>query len=163
VAPTAVYYHFSGKPELFEAALRRVFNSITSVVVATRGDEEPGSPEGLAAVISAVWQWLDDNPDACQLLYHHLPGTTTRGVTLQREFEEIHLQRAFDYLPQRPPPATRRSAISRHAAETLAARTLIGLTILIHPMRSQDGPLAGRSARRLREAMTDVAQRLLAG
>ena len=163
VAPTAVYYHFSGKPELFEAALRRVLGSITGVVIATRGDEEPGSPEGLAAVISAVWRWLDDNPDSCQLLYHHLPGMTTRAVSLQREFEEIHLQRAFDYLPQRPPPATRRSAISRHAAETLAARTLIGLTVLIHPMRGQDGPLAGRSARRVRGALTDVAQRLLAG
>ena len=91
-------------------------------------------------MISAVWEWLDDNPESCELLHHHLPGMTTRAVTLQREFEEIHLRRAFDYLPQRPTPASRRSAIGRHAAETLAARTLIGLTILIHPMRSQDGP-----------------------
>ena len=163
VAPTAVYYHFSGKPELFEAALRMVLGSITSIVIATRADEEPGDPEALAAVISAVWRWLDDNPDACQLLYHHLPGMTTRAVTLQREFEDIHLQRAFAYLPQRPPPATRRSAISQHAAETLAARTFIGLTILIHPMRGQDGPLSGRNDRRVRGALIDVSQRLLAG
>ena len=40
-----------GKPDLFEAALRKVFASITSVVVATRADEEPGTPEALAAVI----------------------------------------------------------------------------------------------------------------
>ncbi len=33
VAPTAVYYHFTGKPDLFEAALRKVFASITNVVV----------------------------------------------------------------------------------------------------------------------------------
>jgi len=52
VAPTAVYYHFDGKPDLFEAALRRVLGSITAVVLATRADEEPGSPEALAAVIS---------------------------------------------------------------------------------------------------------------
>jgi AcrR family transcriptional regulator len=162
VAPTAVYYHFSGKPDLFEAALRRVFASITSVTTMTRGDEEPGSPEALAAVISAVWQWLDDNPEACQLLYHHLPGMTTRAVTLQREFEEIHLQRAFDYFPQGSAPATRRSAISRHASDTLAARTLISLCVLIHPMRSQDGPLSGRASRRVREALIDVCQRLLA-
>ena len=163
VAPTAVYYHFTGKPDLFEAALRKVLGSITSVVFATRGDEEPGSPEALAAVITAVWKWLDENPESCELLYHHLPGMTTRAVTLQREFEEIHLRRAFDYLPQRRPPTTRRSAISRHAAETLAARTLIALTILVHPMRSQDGPLSGRADRRVREALIDVSQRLLAG
>jgi AcrR family transcriptional regulator len=163
VAPTAVYYHFAGKPDLFEAALRKTLGSITSIVLATRADEDPGSPEALAAVISAVWKWLDENPDSCQLLYHHLPGMTTRAVALQREFEEIHVRRAFDYLPQRPLPTTRRSAISRHAAETLAARTLISLTILIHPMRSQDGPLAGRADRRVRDALIDVSQRLLAG
>jgi AcrR family transcriptional regulator len=163
VAPTAVYYHFTGKPDLFEAALRRVLGSITYVATATRSDEEQGSPESLAAVISAVWEWLDDNPEACQLLYHHLPGMTTRAVTLQREFEEIHLRRAFDYLPARPAPTTRRSAISRHAAETLAARTMIGLTILIHPMRGQDGPLAGRGDRRVRAALIEVCQRVLSG
>ncbi len=163
VAPTAVYYHFAGKPDLFEAALRRVLGSITSIVTSTRRDEEPGSPESLAEVISAVWEWLDENADSCQLLYHHLPGMTTHAVTLQREFEEIHLRRAFDYLPQRPPPATRRSAISRHAAETLAARTLITLLILVHPMRGQDGPLSKRADRRVRSAVIDVSQRLLAG
>ena len=107
VAPTAVYYHFTGKPDLFEAALRKVLASITNVVIATRADEEPGTPEALAAVIAAVWEWLDDNPESCELLYHHLPGMTTRAVTLQREFEEIHLRRAFDYIPQRPSPTTR--------------------------------------------------------
>jgi AcrR family transcriptional regulator len=163
VAPTAVYYHFNGKPDLFEAALRQVLGSITSIVLATRADEEPGSPEALAAVISAVWRWLDDNPESCQLLHHHLPGMTTRAATLQREFEDIHMRRAFDYLPQRPVPTSRRSAISRHAAETLTTRTLIGLTVLIHPMRSQDGPLAGRADRRVREALIEVSQRLLAG
>ena len=95
VAPTAVYYHFTGKPELFEAALGRVLGSVTSVVTTTRADEDPGSPEALAAVITAVWKWLDENPEACQLLYHHLPGMTTRAVRLQHEFEEYHLQRAY--------------------------------------------------------------------
>ena len=36
VAPTAVYYHFDGKPDLFEAALREVLGSIT-----TRRDRDP--------------------------------------------------------------------------------------------------------------------------
>ena len=162
VAPTAVYYHFHGKPDLFEEALRRVLESITSVVRATRADEEPGTPEALADVIVAVWTWLDENPEACQLLYHHLPGMTTRAATLQREFEEIHVRRAFDYVPQSP-PATRRSAIGRHAAETLAVRTFIGLTILVHPMRSQDGPLAGKADHRVRQALIDVSQSVLTG
>jgi AcrR family transcriptional regulator len=161
VAPTAVYYHFSGKPELFEAALRRVLDSITSVVLETRADEDEGTPEALAAVISAVWDWLDHHPESCQLLHHHLPGMTARAITLEREFEELHMRRAFDYLPQRPTPTSRRAAIGRHAAETLAVRTLIGLTVLIHPMRSQDGPLARRADRRVRDATVEISQRLL--
>ena len=42
-------------------------------------------------------------------------------------------------------------------------RTYIGLTILVHPMRSQDGPLAGRADHRVRQALIDVSQRLLTG
>jgi AcrR family transcriptional regulator len=163
VAPTAVYYHFTGKPDLFEAALRKILGSITNIVLSTRPNEEPGSPEALAAVISAVWDWLDQNPESCQLLYHHLPGMTTRAAALQREFEEIHVGRAFDYFPQRPSHTTRASAISRHAADTLAARTLITLLVLVHPMRAHDGPLAGRADRRVRQALVDVSHRLLAG
>jgi AcrR family transcriptional regulator len=162
VAPTAVYYHFSGKSELFEAALRRVLSAVTNIVVSTRADEQAGTPESLAAVISAVWSWLDENPEACQLLHHHLPGLTSRAVTLQQEFEDIHLHRAFDYLPERSTPSTRRSAIGRHAAETLVVRTLIAMLVLVHPMRSQDGPLARRGGRKVREAVIGVSQRLLA-
>ena len=36
---TAVYYHFSGKEELFSAAVNQVFKSISDVVDAARGDE----------------------------------------------------------------------------------------------------------------------------
>lgn len=162
VAPTAVYYHFSGKAELFEAALRRVLGAITNVVLATRADEDEGTPEALAAVIVAVWVWLDEHTDACQLLHHHLPGMTAQSMTLLREFEDIHFRRAFDYLPQRS-SSSRRSAIAQQSVETLAARTFIGLTILIHPMRSHDGPLSGRDDERVREALIGVSQRLLAG
>ena len=71
------------------------------------------------------------------------------------------MRRAFDYLPQRSEPTSRRSAIGRHAAETLAVRALIGVTLLIHPMRGQDGPIAGRADRTVREAFIGVSQRLL--
>jgi AcrR family transcriptional regulator len=161
VAPTAVYYHFAGKSDLFEAALRRVVESINEVVRGVRADDEPGDAKALAAVISAVWTWLEDNPDSCLLLYHHLPGMTSRAAAVQQEFEELHVQRAFDYLPTGPTPKSRRSAISRRAAETLAVRTLIALTILVHPMRGQDGPLSSRSDRAVRDAVIDVSLRLL--
>src|SRR6187455_3855025 len=69
VVVTAVYYHFSGKEELFSAAVNRVFQSISEVVAAERGDDEPGSQASLDAVIDAVWNWIDDHPEEATLLY----------------------------------------------------------------------------------------------
>jgi AcrR family transcriptional regulator len=161
VAPTAVYYHFSGKDDLFEAALRRIMDTLNKVTVEARADEEPGSPEALAHVITSVWRWLDANPDATALLYHHLPGTTTRAAALQREFESLHVERAFAYFAVESAPRSRQSSISKHAKETLAARAFIGLTILIHPMRAADGPLSKYSGRAICDALIDVSERIV--
>src|SRR3954463_16351573 len=101
VVVTAVYYHFSGKEELFSAAVNRVFGSISEVVAAARGDE-PGSQASLDAVIDAVWNWIDDHPEEATLLYLQLPGATRQITTLRQEFEEQHAQRAFAYLAGDP-------------------------------------------------------------
>ena len=160
VAPTAVYYHFSGKEALFGDALASVYDAINVVVEDTRADDDPGDPDSLRRVIDAVWQWLEDNPDACELLYHHLPGSTAQARMLQEEFESLHVRRGFDYIvPSQP--RSRRAAIADHARETLAVRTLIALTVLVHPMRSQDGPLARDSGRAVRRALSDVSVRIV--
>ncbi len=41
VVVTAVYYHFSGKEELFTAAVHKVFDSISDVVSSVRSDDRP--------------------------------------------------------------------------------------------------------------------------
>jgi len=161
VAPTAVYYHFAGKDELFEAALRQVLTSMYEVVVAARADDEPGDPEILGHVIAAVWRWLETNPEAGALVNHHLPGATTRARALQHEFESLHVARAFAYISPPIPPRNRRSAAARHASETLAARTFIGLATLVHPMRAGEGPLNAHSDRTLLTGLIDVSTRIL--
>ncbi len=161
VAPTAVYYHFAGKDELFEAALRQVLTSMSEVVVAARADDEPGNPEILGHVIAAVWGWLETNPEAGALVNHHLPGATTRARALQHEFESLHIARAFAYISPPTPPRSRRSAAARHASETLAARTFIGLATLVHPMRAGEGPLNAHSDRTLLAGLIDVSTRIL--
>lgn len=162
VAPTAVYYHFSGKEDLFDVALRRILESITAVVRAARPDSEPGGRESLEDVIFAVWDWLDAHPEECQLLHYHLPGATPRARILQEQFEEIHLQRAFDYV-QGDGPGSKGAAIARRAKSTLAVRTLVNLTLLIHPLRSQDGPLSTYPQPLLRQALSDVSERIVIG
>ena len=161
VAPTAVYYHFSGKDELFEAALRSVLDSINEVVADARADDQPGDPELLAHVISAVWTWLEDHPDAARLVNHHLPGATSKTRELQDQYEAIHITRAFDYIAPPGGLRSKRSAAARHASETLAARTFIALTLLIHPMRAHNGPLTRFSGRSLKAGLIDTSARIL--
>jgi AcrR family transcriptional regulator len=161
VAPTAVYYHFSGKEELFEAALRNVLDAINQVVAEARADDEPGDPELLAHVISAVWTWLEDHPDAARLVNHHLPGATSKTRVLQDEYEALHITRAFDYIAPPGSLRTKRTAAARHATETLAARTFIALTLLIHPMRAHNGPLTRYSGRSLKAGLIDTSARIL--
>jgi AcrR family transcriptional regulator len=167
VAPTAVYYHFSGKEDLFDVALGRILETITTVVRSTRADTDPADAESLRAVIFAVWDWLDEHHDECQLLHHHLPGATPRARLLQQQFEEIHLQRAFDYVSPDAEVlspggrAGRESPIARHAHAALAVRTLINLTLLIHPLRTPDGPFRNVPQEALRGALSEVSLRLV--
>ncbi len=163
VAPTAVYYHFSGKEDLFEVALHRILESITAVVRTARPDTEPAGRDDLEVVIFAVWDWLDVHPEECQLLHHHLPGATPRARVLQQQFEDIHLHRAFDYVEPDGAGNSRGSAIARHANATLAVRTLINLTLLIHPLRTPNGPLRSYPQGALRQALSDVSGRIVIG
>ena len=159
VAPTAVYYHFSGKEELFSAAVNRVFQSISEVVAAERGDDEPGSQASLDAVIDAVWNWIDDHPEEATLLYLQLPGATRQITTLRQEFEEEHAQRAFAYFGGGD--GRGRPSAARRAMETLTVRTLIDLLISVHTMRLVDGPLSAEPSSKLRKAVHDLASRLV--
>ena len=161
VAPTAVYYHFAGKDELFEAALRQVLTSMSEVVVAARADDEPGNPEILGHVIAAVW-------GGSRPTRRPVPSSTTTCLArppglraLQHEFESVHVARAFAYISPPIPPRSRRSAAARHASETLAARTFIGLATLVHPMRAGEGPLNVHSDRTLLAGLIDVSTRIL--
>jgi hypothetical protein len=86
---------------------------------------------------------------------------------LQQQFEETHLQRAFDYVdpdadgPASPAPAGRESPIARHANAALAVRTLLNLTLLIHPLRTPDGPFRKVPQQALRAALSEVSVRLV--
>jgi len=160
VVVTAVYYHFSGKEELFSAAVHRVFESITAVVSAVRADNAPSDTATLDAVIGAVWDWIDTHPDEATLFYLQLPGATRQITTLRQEFEELHVERAFGYIGQAG--SRGRTSAARKAIETLSARTLVDLLISVHSMRMADGPLSTESGDKLRAAVRDITHRLVA-
>ncbi|MCW2613522.1 MAG: icaR 1 [Frankiales bacterium] len=161
VVPTAVYYHFAGKDELFNVALQTVIAEVDEVVERARPEGEQAG--ALGRIIEAVWEWIELRPDHARILYSHLPGTTEQARLLRREFEEQHIERAFVYARQAPAGERRhRTAAAAHAAARLSVRTLISLLIAIHPMRLEGGPLSRRSPKALRAALEDVSQRIVA-
>jgi AcrR family transcriptional regulator len=160
VVPTAVYYHFAGKDELFDVALHTVITELDEVVEKTRPEGEQAG--ALSQIIVAVWDWIEVRPDHARILYSHLPGATRQAQVLRHAFEEQHIERAFVYA--REAPAARRrhgSDAQAHAAARLSVRLLINLLIAIHPMRLDGGPLSRRSPRALRAALQDVSQRIV--
>jgi AcrR family transcriptional regulator len=161
VVPTAVYYHFSGKDELFEVALGKVIGEIDAVVEEARAQHGTVTGDTLPAVIGAVWDWVEAHPDEARVVYIHLPGATLQARVLRQEFEDQHIQRAFDYLQRGDDQSGRRSSEAEVAASSLAIRTLMTLLMSIHPLRLEDGPLSKRSSRGLLQGLEEVAARII--
>ncbi len=161
VVPTAVYYHFDGKEELLELAMRRVFDQLNAVVEAARPETEPGDAEGLLRVIDAVWDWVEHNPDEARLYQVQIASANGNIKLLRDEFEQRHIQRAYDYLPEGTTRSPR-AAKARHASQALAVRTLIGTTILVTAMRAEGGPLSGMPSQSVQEAVRSLALRIIA-
>jgi AcrR family transcriptional regulator len=161
VVPTAVYYHFAGKEELLELAMRRVFDQLNTVVETARPDTEPGDAEGLIRVIDAVWDWVEKNPDEARLYQVQIASANGNIKLMRDEFEQRHIQRAYDYLPE---SSTRspRAAKARHASQALAVRTLISTTILVTALRAEGGPLSDMPSRSVQEAVRSLALRIVA-
>src|SRR4051794_12475587 len=143
VVPTAVYYHFAGKDELFDVALQSVIADLDGVVENARPEGDQSN--ALPLIIAAVWEWIESRPDHARILYTHLPGATKQAQLLRVQFEEQHIEQAFVYAGQDAGRRRLRSATAAHAATRLSVRTLIGLLIAFQPMRLDGGPLSRRS------------------
>ncbi len=160
VAATAVYYHFSGKEELFNAAIGKVFDAISEVVSGVRGEASEIVDEAtLDRVIDAVWVWVDTHPDEATLVHLQLPGATRQITAIRHEFEELHVERAFGYLG--PRLTRQRVPAARRAVETLSVRTLVDLLISVHSMRLADGPLSEEPSAELQASVRRLAHRLV--
>ncbi|MEZ5375094.1 MAG: TetR/AcrR family transcriptional regulator [Acidimicrobiales bacterium] len=159
VVATAIYYHFSGKEELYGACITRVFESISNVADQARRSVGDGSGPDITPVIDAVWEWIDEHPDEAALLHLQLPGATRQITKLRQDFEDKHVQRAFGYLGE----STSRGRVSaaRRSVESLTVRTLIDVLISVHTMHRADSPLSNESGAKLRQALHALAGRLV--
>ncbi|WP_032381475.1 TetR/AcrR family transcriptional regulator [Rhodococcoides fascians] len=164
MVPTAVYYHFASKEELFESALGYAMDASSAAAQHARPDDAEADADTFKSVIDAVWDWTAEHPNAARMLFLQMAGGATPGTRLlTKEYEDRHIRRAFDYFPVAETPANKRSAAAQQAARSLRVRTMIATTIAIQPLRIEGGPLAGISVPRLRAATTEVCSKMIEG
>jgi AcrR family transcriptional regulator len=161
VVVSGIYYHFSGKAEVFDAATAAVYESLDAAIEAARVGNEPGSPEELASVIRAGNQWTDDHPHAAKMLYSQLPGATRESARLRDEHEDRHVGRAHRYV-QRAAESGSDTEIDSPAGE-LAARVLVHLMISVMPLRLEGGLLSRRSPKSLEASLQVVGNQIVFG
>ncbi|MCK0516226.1 TetR/AcrR family transcriptional regulator [Williamsia sp. DF01-3] len=164
MVPTAVYYHFASKEELFESALGYAMDASSKAAYSARPDDVSADADSFKEVVSAVWDWTAEHPNSARMLFLQMAGGATPGTRLlTKEYEERHIRRAFDYFPVTDVPPNKRAAAAQHAARSLRVRTMIAMTIAIQPLRIEGGPLADIPVPRLRTATTEVCSRMIEG
>lgn len=164
MVPTAVYYHFAGKYELFESALEYAMDARSEAAYWARPDDVSADTDSVKKVVSAVWDWTEEHPGSARMLFLQMAGRATPGThLLTTEYEERHIRHVFDYFPVTDVPPNKRAAAAQHAARSLRVRTMIAMTIAIQPLRIEGGPLADIPVPRLRTATTEVCSRMIEG
>jgi len=141
VAPTAIYYHFGGKEELFTQALRAAMDGFSERIYLARPDFETTGIDGLRKVLAAGWEFWSTHPDEARLVARYSEGPTEHALALRREWEERHLQRAYDYTPAVRSSRSTRKAREQHAAHTMAIRVLLDV-ILTTQATVLEGPVS---------------------
>lgn len=129
VAPTAIYYHFGSKEELFTQALRSAMAGFSERIYEARPDFEAPNVEGLRIVLAAGWDFWRTHPDEARLVARYSEGPTPQTRALRREWEERHLQRAYDYAPAARSARSTRKAREQHAAHSMAIRVMLDLIL----------------------------------
>lgn len=129
VAPTAIYYHFGGKEELFTQSLRTAMHNFSEHIFTIRPDAERGTVEALRSVLRSGWQYWRAHPDEARLVSRYSEGSTVQALQLRREWEERHLERAYDYIAAPRSPRTTRKAREQRAAHSLNIRLLVDVLL----------------------------------
>jgi AcrR family transcriptional regulator len=159
VAPTAIYYHFGSKEDLFTEALRTAMDTFSEVAAHARPEGEVG-PESLRTVLQAGFAYWQSHPNAARLVARYSEGSTAQALRLRREWEERHLTRAYDYLPQARSGRSNRRPRDLRSAHSLAIRVMLDV-ILVTQAAALDGTLGRVSRKSLMAAVEEMCMSLI--
>ena len=163
VAPTAVYYHFGGKEELFDQAFEACLHGFSAVVDSVRAGAETLDEKALREVISSGWAWWRTHPVEARFLTLHLNGATPQSRRAYDAWQERHAQRAFDYLSEEDRPLrSSRKAREQYAVRLLAFHFLSAL-LPISQTAWLDGSLSRLPVAKVEAALADVLVPIMMG
>ena len=163
VAPTAVYYHFGGKEELFDQAFESCLAGFSAMVDSVRSSAAELDEAVLREVIYAGWAWWRTHPVEARFLTLHLNGATPQSRRMYLAWLERHAQRAFDYLPEEE----RALRSSRKAREQYAVRLLgnqfLSALLPISQTAWLDGSLSRLPVAKVESALADILVPIMMG
>ncbi len=163
VAPTAVYYHFGGKEELFDQAFATCLEGFSASIDHIRGNAAELNEQVLREVIYAGWAWWRTHPVEARFLTLHLGGATPQSRRSYEAWQERHAQRAFDYLTESErPPRSSRKAREQYASKLMAFNFLNQLLTTAQTTWI-DGPLSRLPVARLEVALADILVPVMMG
>lgn len=162
VVPTAIYYHFGTKEELFHAALQHAMEEFSAAVSVARTTGAPAGPDDLRKVVRAGWQWWESHPNESLLIGRYSQSTTGKAAELRAEWEARHLARAHDYLTDASSARSPRAAREQQAANAFRIRALLDMILAVEVASLPDGALHGYSSEALSEELAEACVRLIA-
>lgn len=160
VVPTAIYYHFGTKEELFHQALKYAMDQFSQAVEEVRDSAGSAGPEVLRRVVKTGWQWWESHPDESLLIGRYSQSTTGQAMELRTAWEERHGTRAHDYLAAAARPG--RAARQQQALDSLRIRALMDIILSTEAATLPGGALEGYGSGELGDELADVCVRLMA-
>ncbi len=162
VVPTAIYYHFGTKEELFHQALKHAMDEFSDAISALRPSGEPVEVDVLRQVVMTGWQWWKSHPDESLLIGRYSQSTTGQALELREAWEQRHAARAHDYLNGGSGSKNSRIAREQQAVNTLKIRALLDVILSVEAAALPGGPLDGYASDDLANELADVCVRLMA-
>lgn len=163
VAPTAIYYHFGGKEELFDQVFASCLAGFSAVVDSVRGNVDDLTEDTLREVINAGWSWWRTHPVEARFLTLHLNGATPASRRSYLAWQELHARRAFDYLPDRHATPGDPTSAKEGYAERLIGLQLVSAVLPITQSAWLDGSLGRLPVGRVEEALAEMLVPIITG
>jgi AcrR family transcriptional regulator len=151
---SAIYYHFSGKDQLFSEVVESIAARIEAATVAA--ETQAGATMPMAAAVETAWRWSEQHRDEARILYSWAGSGPVAARRARQRFIERYRDRVISRIPRRS-----RSKPIDDLVDRLAVRTYMNMAMGLSQSWVVGETIGGTSDReRIVAALTSVSRRL---